>query len=176
MAIFAQKTMQFIRAPDENVFIPRTYFFRFDGTRVANLIWILAFNLIEILFLIAPFEWWLSRNAYAKLNEFVMGVIYSPLLIFAAWVETSRARQIQWNRRHGEADDEYAQEWEHVATDVNFDLDDTWKEQVMESMPDIKLDNCTYELRELKEQVRMLTGMVKELNREVMDKKADGAS
>ncbi|KAI3135859.1 hypothetical protein CBS147325_7584 [Penicillium roqueforti] len=157
MAIFAQKTMQFIRAPDENVFIP-------------------PFNLIEILFLIAPFEWWLSRNAYAKLNEFVMGVIYSPLLIFAAWVETSRARQIQWNRRHGEADDEYAQEWEHVATDVNFDLDDTWKEQVMESMPDIKLDNCTYELRELKEQVRMLTGMVKELNREVMDKKADGAS
>jgi len=25
MAIFAQKTMQFVRAPDENVFIPRKY-------------------------------------------------------------------------------------------------------------------------------------------------------
>ena len=176
MAIFAQKTMQFIRAPDENVFIPRMYLLHFDGTRVANLLWKLAFNLIEILFLIAPFEWWLSREAYAKLNEVVMGVIYSPLLIFAAWVETSRAHQIQWNRRHGEADDDYAQEWEHVATDVDFELDDTWKQQVVESLPDIKLDNCTYELRELKEQVRMLTEMVKGLNQEVMDKKADEAS
>lgn len=28
MAIFAQKTMQFVRAPDENVFIPREFFSR----------------------------------------------------------------------------------------------------------------------------------------------------
>lgn len=28
MAIFAQKTMQFVRAPDENVFIPRKSFLR----------------------------------------------------------------------------------------------------------------------------------------------------
>jgi hypothetical protein len=36
MAIFAQKTMQFVRAPDENVFIPRTYSVNSRGIQVAN--------------------------------------------------------------------------------------------------------------------------------------------
>ncbi|KAJ5516224.1 ATPase P-type K/Mg/Cd/Cu/Zn/Na/Ca/Na/H-transporter [Penicillium freii] len=152
MAIFAQKTMQFVRAPDENVFIP-------------------PFNLVEIVFLIAPFEWWLSREAYAKLNYFVMGVIYSPLLVVAAWIETRQAHKIRWNRRHGEEDDDCTQEWEHVAKEVNFDLDDTWKQQVVETTADIKVDSCTYELRELQEQVKMLTEMVKRLTQEIADKK-----
>ena len=30
MAIFAQKTMQFVRAPDENVFIPRKFAFCYE--------------------------------------------------------------------------------------------------------------------------------------------------
>ncbi|KAJ5561312.1 ATPase P-type K/Mg/Cd/Cu/Zn/Na/Ca/Na/H-transporter [Penicillium sp. DV-2018c] len=153
MAIFAQKTMQFVRAPDENVFIP-------------------PFNLIEILFLVAPFEWWLSREKYAKLNDVIMGVIYSPLLLVAAWVETRQAHRIQWNRRRGEEDDDCTEEWEHVAGEVNFDLDDTWKQQVVESTPDIKVDNCTYELNELKEQVKMLTEMVKRLTEEKLEKKS----
>lgn len=176
MAIFAQKTMQFVRAPDENVFIPRTYFLDSNSTCVANLLWVLAFNLVEILFLIAPFEWWLSREAYAKLNDFVMGVIYSPLLVVAAWVETRQAHKIRWNRRHGEEDDDCIQEWEHVAKEVNFDLDDTWKQQVVETTADIKVDSCTYELRELQEQVKMLTEMVKGLTQEIADKKVDEAS
>jgi hypothetical protein len=101
-----------------------------------------------------------------------MGVIYSPLLLVAAWVETRQAHRIQWNRRHGEEDDDCTEEWEHVAVEVNFDLDDTWKQQVVESTPDIKVDNCTYELKELKEQVKILTEMVKQLTEERVEKKS----
>ena len=43
MALFAQKTMQYVRAPDENVFIA-------------------PFNLIEIFCLIIPFEWWMPST------------------------------------------------------------------------------------------------------------------
>src|ERR1700709_2727614 len=64
MALFAQKTMQFVRAPDENVFIA-------------------PLNLIEIFFLIIPFEWWLPDDLYARLNDYVMAVVYAPLLIVA---------------------------------------------------------------------------------------------
>ncbi|KAJ5155953.1 Cation transporting ATPase [Penicillium capsulatum] len=142
MAIFAQKTMQFVRAPDENVFIP-------------------PFNLIEILFVSAPFEWWLSRKSYAKLNDIIMGVIYSPLLVLTAWVETAQAHRIRWNRRHGEEDDDNRQEWEYAAEDVDFDLDDAWKEDVKQTTPDIKVDSCTLEIQQLKEQVMALTEMVK---------------
>ena len=38
MAIFAQKTMQFVRAPDENVFIPRKCSVKFNGIQMANCI------------------------------------------------------------------------------------------------------------------------------------------
>lgn len=118
----------------------------------------------------APFEWWLPREPYAKLNDIVMGVIYSPLLVVTAWVETRQAERIRWNRRHGEDDDDNTQEWEHVAEDVDFDLDDSWKEEVKQSTPNIKVDNCTVEIRELRDQVVELTGMVKRLS----EGKADG--
>ncbi|KAJ5709456.1 ATPase P-type K/Mg/Cd/Cu/Zn/Na/Ca/Na/H-transporter [Penicillium malachiteum] len=142
MAIFAQKTMQFVRAPDENVFIP-------------------PFNLVEILFVSAPFEWWLSRKHYAKLNDIVMGCIYSPLLLITAWIETRQAEQVRWNRQHGEEDEEDQQEWELVAEEVDYELDETWKEEVKQTTPDIKVDNCTLEVRELREQVAVLTELVK---------------
>ncbi|KAJ5760448.1 ATPase P-type K/Mg/Cd/Cu/Zn/Na/Ca/Na/H-transporter [Penicillium odoratum] len=143
MAIFAQKTMQFVRAPDENVFIP-------------------PFNLIEILLVSAPFEWWLSKKQYAKLNDVVMGLLYSPLLLLTAWVETHQAEQIRWNRRHGEEDEEDQQEWEMVAEDVEYELDDSWKEEVNQSTPDIKVDTCTLEVRQLRMQVEALTDLVKQ--------------
>ncbi|RMZ71830.1 potassium ion channel yvc1 [Pyrenophora seminiperda CCB06] len=50
MALFSQKTMQFVRAPDENVFIA-------------------PFNLIEMFLLILPFEWWMDEKRYDKLND-----------------------------------------------------------------------------------------------------------
>jgi hypothetical protein len=135
----------------------------------------LAFNLVEILCLVAPFEWWMSKESYAKLNDFVMGVIYSPLLVVTAWVETHQAHRIRHNRRRGGEDDDCAQEWEHVAEGIDFDLDDTWKQQVVESTPDIKVDSCTHEIRELKKQVEALTEMVKALTQgNVKSKNADG--
>ena len=78
----------------------------------------------------APFEWWLTKKQYAKLNDVVMGLIYSPLLVLTAWIETRQAEQVQWNRRHGEEDEEDRQEWELVAEDVDFELDDSWMEEV----------------------------------------------
>ncbi|KAI9934328.1 hypothetical protein MW887_005403 [Aspergillus wentii] len=147
MAIFAQKTMQFVRAPDENMFIP-------------------PFNLLEIIFLIAPFEWWLPARYYSKANDVVMGIIYSPVLLITATVETRQARRIRWNRRRGEEDDNNAQEWEHVAEEVDFDIDDSWKQAVQDSTPDVHVDPCSLEVKLLKEQVIVLAEMVKTLTEE----------
>lgn len=123
-----------------------------------------AFNLIEMLCLVALFEWWLPQEQYAKLNDVVMGIIYSPLLVITAWVETREAEHIQWNRRHGELDEDNTEEWELIAEQVNFDLDDTWKEEVNQTKPDINVDNATAEVRQLKEQVATLMEMVKTLS------------
>lgn len=93
-----------------------------------------------------------------------MGIIYSPLLVITAWLETRQAERIRWNRRHGEEDEDSTQEWELVAVEVDFDLDDTWKEEVKQTTPDIKVDNATAEVRQLKEQVATLTDLVKKLS------------
>ncbi|KAE8320997.1 hypothetical protein BDV39DRAFT_186792 [Aspergillus sergii] len=142
MAVFAQKTMSYVRAPDENVFIP-------------------PFNLIEITLLIAPFEWWLPRKLYAKLNDVIMGIIYSPILLVTASLEVREARRIRWNRRRGEEDDDDVQEWEHAAEEVDFAIDDSWKQTVQDTTPNVTMDSCTLEVVQLKEQIRELTELVK---------------
>ncbi|OJJ44404.1 hypothetical protein ASPZODRAFT_135228 [Penicilliopsis zonata CBS 506.65] len=144
MAIFAQKTMQFVRAPDENVFIP-------------------PFNLLEIVFLIAPLEWWLAPKYYAKINEIIMGIIYAPMLCVTAWIEMREARRIHRNRNRGGADDDEPQEWESIAEGIDFDIDDHWKETVDETKPNIQMDNCTLEVLLLKERVHELTRLVRTL-------------
>lgn len=108
----------------------------------------------------------MSKKHYAKLNDIIMGVIYSPILVLTAWIETHQAEQIRWNRRHGEEDEEDQQEWELVAEDVDFELDDTWKQEVKQSTPDIKVDNCTLEVKQLRVQVEALTELVKQLSSE----------
>lgn len=93
----------------------------------------------------------------------VMGILYSPLLIVVAYLETREARRIRWNRRRGEEDDDDVQEWEHVAEEVDFDLDDTWQQNVRESTPNVAIDSCSFEITQLREQVRELTDTVKVL-------------
>jgi hypothetical protein len=49
LALFSQKTMQFVRAPDENVFIA-------------------PFNLIEVFCLAIPLEWWMNKRLYERIK------------------------------------------------------------------------------------------------------------
>lgn len=143
MALFSQKTMQFVRAPDENVFIA-------------------PLNLIEIFFLIIPFEWWMKREWYAKLNDWVMCVVYSPLLLVAAWFETRSARKVRWNRRRGEQDDDKAEEWEQMAGECDFE-GDGWAKTVKAVRPNVEEDHATAQVKELRGEVRELREMLKQL-------------
>lgn len=173
MAVFAQKTLQFVRAPDENVFIPRKqhahrhFPLPKEGRWLAIILMKLigvAFNLIEILCLSLPFEWWLSKDQYQRLNYYVMGVLYSPLLLITAWVEVRAAKRINWNRRNGGEDDAIRQEWESLIAEVDFDVSDrNWDEIVRETKPNVEVPTAVLEVLALKEQVNTLMNMVKRL-------------
>jgi hypothetical protein len=141
MALFSQKTMQFVRAPDENVFIA-------------------PLNLVEIFFLIIPFEWWMSRKAYAKLNDFVMALVYSPLLLVAAWFENRSAKRVMSNRRRGEQDDDTVEEWEQMAGEVDFE-GEGWDKKVAAAKPNVEEDRATIEVKELRVEVQELKDMLK---------------
>ncbi|KAK5249474.1 Calcium channel yvc1, partial [Exophiala xenobiotica] len=139
MAMFAQKTLQFVRAPDENVFIA-------------------PLNLIELFLLIIPFEWWMEKKRYQRLNDYVMGVIYSPLLLITAAVEAREARSVRDNRSRGEEDDDTIEEWEELQGELDFESEG-WDKKVKSSKPIVDVDADVVEIRELKQQIKELKEM-----------------
>ena len=150
MALFALKTMQFVRAPDENVFIA-------------------PFNLVEVFLLILPFEWWMPTRRYERLNNYVMGVLYSPLLLITAFMETRQAHTVRHNRRHGESDEDTTEEWEQMAGQVDFESDG-WAKKVESTKPNVETDVAVMEIRELRAQVEDLKKIVES------NAKGDGAN
>ena len=150
MALFSLKTMQFVRAPDENVFIA-------------------PFNLVEVFLLILPFEWWMPTHRYERLNNFVMGVLYSPLLLITAFLETRSAHAVRHNRRHGESDEDKTEEWEQMAGQVDFESDG-WAKRVEGTRPNVETDGAVVEIRELRREVEELRKVVEE------SKKGEGAN
>ncbi|KAI1340375.1 hypothetical protein F5Y15DRAFT_380477 [Xylariaceae sp. FL0016] len=148
LALFSQKTMQFVRAPDENVFIA-------------------PFNLIEIVLLIIPFEWWMPKKQYERLNDIVMAVIYSPLLLCAAIFEARNAKDIRNNRRHGEEDDDTVEEWEQLTLDFEGE---GWAKKVENAKANVADDPAVVEVRKLREEVDQLRGLLEKLNKSLEDK------
>ncbi|KAI1276904.1 hypothetical protein F5Y07DRAFT_365424 [Xylaria sp. FL0933] len=155
LALFAQRTLQFVRAPDENVFIA-------------------PFNLIEIFCLVLPFEWWLPKKQYERLNDIVMGVIYSPLLFCAAIFEVRTAREVRRNRIRGEEDDDTVEEWEQMMDQVDFD-GEGWAKKVGDSKANVEEDAAVLEIRQLRSEVNELKSLLVKLDKN-LGEKANGES
>ncbi len=157
MALYAQKVMQFVRAPDENVFIA-------------------PFNLIEIFFLILPIEWWLPKAHYMRLNDYVMAFLYSPLLVIAAFWETRSAREVTIARRRGDEDDDTVEEWERTGS-LEVDMEtEGWAKNVDRVKANVEEDQATGEVKKLREEVQELRELIVKLanvKRAKAEKKAE---
>ena len=155
LALFAQKCLQFVRAPDDNVFIP-------------------PLNLLEVFFLIVPLEWWIERKLYERINDVVMAVIYAPLLVVTAALEQQVAKRVRGNRRKGEEDDDTTEEWEQIGWRPDADGhgvadtadgeggegDQRWCELVCATNPDVKTNQVLSQLRQLQADMAVLKEML----------------
>ncbi|KAI5917689.1 hypothetical protein F4810DRAFT_640843 [Camillea tinctor] len=150
LALFSQKTMQFVRAPDENVFIA-------------------PFNLIEVFFLIIPFEWWMPKHQYERLNDIVMAVLYSPLLSSAALFEVGIAKEIRRNRRRGEDDDDTEEEWDQMANSVDFE-GEGWAKKVADCKPNVVDDPAVLEIKKLRVEIDQLKALVEKLGNNLVSR------
>ncbi|KAI1403655.1 hypothetical protein F4819DRAFT_505986 [Hypoxylon fuscum] len=153
LALFSQKTIGFIRAPDENVFIA-------------------PFNLIEIFLLIIPFEWWMPKATYERLNDVVMGIIYSPLLFCSALFEVRAAKEIRWNRRRGEDDDDTEEEWEQMADEIDFEREG-WAKKVADSAANVVDDPAVTEVQKLRAEVEQLKVFLENFTKALNSKTED---
>ncbi|KAK9241161.1 hypothetical protein V1525DRAFT_351466 [Lipomyces kononenkoae] len=147
LALFAQKTLRFVRAPDENVFVA-------------------PLNLIEIFGLVLPFQWWMPRHTYAKLNDIVMAVVYSPILFAVASYEVYVAGKILHNRATGESDDDIRHEWDDLEAELDLDHSG-WLDRVREVCPHAETEPGLWEINDLRKQVSDLTEIVKSLSDQV---------
>ena len=174
MALLSQKTLQFVRAPDENVFIARTLSPPFPPIPSPTALTKNhpAFNLIEIFCLIIPFEWWLSTAKYERLNTIVMGVLYSPLLLITAYFESKQAEVVKLNRRRGEQDEDTTEEWEQMEPEVDFEAEG-WGKKVDSTKPDVETEAAVLEVRELKKQVDELKSLIEGIRGELMKNGGD---
>ncbi|CAG9977925.1 unnamed protein product [Clonostachys byssicola] len=141
LALLAQKTMLFVRAPDENVYIA-------------------PFNLIEI-FVSGLFEWWMPKKTYEAINDVVMGIIYSPLLLVAAFFEIRKAGQIRRNRARGEEDDDVEEEWEQMANELDFESEG-WAKTCEAVKPNVEEEPAIVEVRKLRAELDALKSMLSE--------------
>ena len=152
--MFAQKTMTFVRAPDENVFIP-------------------PFNLIEIFGLAIPLEWWMDKKTYGRLNDIVMGVIYSPLLLISAYFEKRWAQGIRANRARGDADDDTIEEWEQMLGQIDLESDG-WKKKVDLAKSSFEEEPAVVEVKKLREEVESLRALILSLHKALGVEKSEG--
>lgn len=125
----------------------------------------IALNLIEIFCLIIPFEWWLPKDIYAKLNDWVMVIVYSPLLVIVAFLDCRAARHVRANRARGEEDDDSVEEWEELQGEVDV-LEEGWQEKVAQGVPDVEKEPAVVEILLLRTEINELKAMIKGMARE----------
>lgn len=144
--------MQFVRAPDENVYIA-------------------PLNLIEII-ISGLLEWWMNKQTYEFINDCVMSVIYSPLLFVAAFLETRTAHDIRHNRARGEDDDDRIEEWEQLAEEMDFESEG-WTQKCDAVKPNVETEQAVLEVRKLRAEVDELKAMLADISKAVGSGKGD---
>ncbi|PHH92422.1 hypothetical protein CDD83_7491 [Cordyceps sp. RAO-2017] len=146
LALFSHKTLQFVRAPDENVYIA-------------------PLNLFEIV-ISALFEWWMKKTTYELINDYVMGLLYSPLLFVTAYSETHTAHEIRRNRARGDDDDDVMEEWERLAHELDFEAEG-WAKTCDAVKPNLEDDPAVLEVRKLRAEIGELKAALKEISKAV---------
>ncbi|EJD01312.1 calcium activated cation channel [Fomitiporia mediterranea MF3/22] len=146
LAYFAGKTVGMIRAPDSYVYPA-------------------PFNLIEVVF-VAPLEPFMSQEAYAKYNRWVMSTFFFiPLLVIALWetsLDTSTNRFMKsWfsPADEGEEDDPANQDPE-VSEPDDLKICVVPFKELVAKFPDAAVSpetNILHEVASLREQIQLLT-------------------
>jgi hypothetical protein len=134
--------MQFVRAPDENVYIA-------------------PFNLVEMV-ISGLLEWWVPRDTYEFVNDCVMATLYSPLLFVAAWNERRDARKIRSNRSRGEDDDDRVFEWEQFNQELDME-GEGWTKTCEIVKPNVEDEPAVIEVRKLRTEVEELKTLLSQL-------------
>ncbi|KAK1020227.1 Calcium channel yvc1 [Friedmanniomyces endolithicus] len=92
-----------------------------------------------------------------------MGVIYSPLLLLTAFLETRTARMVKFNRSRHESDDDTIEEWEQMGAELDVE-GSGWGKRVEESKPNVVTDAALLECQKMRKEIEELKEMIRGLH------------
>ena len=95
-----------------------------------------------------------------------MGVLYAPLLFVAAIFETRAAAVVRRNRAHGEEDDDVVEEWEALASQLDFEAEG-WVKTCDAVKPNLEDDPAVLEVKKLRNEVEELKALLGEISKAV---------
>jgi hypothetical protein len=107
-------------------------------------------------------EWWMPRAKYQRLNDYIMAVIYSPLLVITAAMETRDAHVVRSNRRRRAEDDDTVEEWEQLLSECDFEADG-WAKKVEQTKPNVEVNRDILEIEKLSKEVQELKSLLLKL-------------
>lgn len=101
-----------------------------------------------------------------------MGVIYSPVLLITAFLETQQAHSVKSNRKRGEEDDDTIEEWEQLEGEVDFEAEG-WTKRVQTTRPnvDVGVEAVYDEVGALKKEMQELKDLIEGMKGAVGDGK-----
>ncbi|CEP62100.1 Yvc1p LALA0_S04e07778g [Lachancea lanzarotensis] len=105
MALMAQKTLRYIRAPDDDVYVP-------------------PLNLVEVC--LSPFLHFMPRKMAKRVSTFVLTILYFPMLFVVAVKEVREAKRVCYNRMKKQEDDANESDVAWDLTDGYVDDADGW--------------------------------------------------
>lgn len=134
LAFFAGKTIDMIRAPDQFVYPA-------------------PFNLIEV-FLVAPLEFFLTKKNYAKLNSFIMTIVFFIPLCLIAFYESqvihSRGGMLHdWFAQTSPEDDEDPSVINPTSDDPHGEISKHDFKELIKCFPNTTVSESTAILREV---------------------------
>ncbi|KAL7282554.1 hypothetical protein ACG7TL_004025 [Trametes sanguinea] len=162
LTYFAGKVISMIRAPDEFIYPP-------------------PFNIIEI-FLVAPFEFFVSDRTYAKINRYVMSVVFFvPLCIIALYESQLDPSKNRWVKDWFSSPDEGGEDAPHFQ-DPEAEGEDAARglkiskksfQELIAAFPDTTHSSEAViigEVKELKSEIAELKKMIAELTAKVAER------
>jgi hypothetical protein len=88
-----------------------------------------------------------------------MAIIYSPLLLVTAALETREAKWVRQNRHRKATDDDTIEEWEQLEDQCDFEAEG-WAKKVDETKPNVEVAGTILEVKKLKAEMEELKGML----------------
>lgn len=108
----------------------------------------------------------MTTDRYEHLNNVVMGILYSPLLLITAYIETREAYHVKHNRKYGESDEDTTEEWEQLDSEVDYE-GEGWAKKVESTKPNVETDAAVLEIREVMETLKELGRKVEAIQKKV---------